>query len=87
MHRNADGLDLSDRILGAVVALLFAVPAIALLWLGLSVDAAHLNLVLASGYFWAGAAASTLFGFIFPKALPDMIGGLWRLIYKYLRWW
>lgn len=78
---------MTERILGALLASVLVVPAVALIWMALNLEVAHIGHFFAGEYFIITAAASIVFGFAFPKLLPDLIGKLWQLLYQYGRWW
>ncbi len=81
-------LDLGDRITGAILALLFAVPTVALCWVVLNYELAFVWHFFSSTYFWATAGIAVMVGFVFPNALINLLGGLWRFLHRLAKlWW
>ena len=84
---DAERIDFGDRLVGAIVAVLFAVPTVAICWLVLNYELATVSHFLASGYFYIVAGAAVVLGFAFPRLLFDLLGALWRAMYRLAKWW
>jgi hypothetical protein len=79
------GNTFGDRCAGALVGLLFGVPLVGVVWLWLALEMASWDVSILSFRvaLWALGALSA-FGFLFPRALPSLYGGLWRGLFE---WW
>lgn len=85
-RRHQDSVDLADRIVGAVVAVVFAVPTVAICWYVLNFEVAFIHLYFSTAYFWVSAGSAVVIGFLFPDTLQELLSAIWRFIFSLAKW-
>lgn len=88
MPRNRDqGGPIETRLIGLLASLFFSVPTAALIWLVVNKELAFWGGFLGSTYLVACIIVFAVMALLFPRLFPSILGGIWRGILKFERWW
>jgi hypothetical protein len=74
-----------SRCAGAFCSALFGLPLAGAWWLWLNHAAAGTDMPFPFRYAACGVGALAMFGFAFPRVVPEVYGASWRALSK--AWW
>lgn len=88
MPRNREqGGPIESRLIGLCASLFFSIPTAALLWLVVNRELAYWGGFLGSTYLVTCIIVFAALAVLVPRLFPSILGGIWRGIIKFERWW
>lgn len=83
---NEKQLTLTDRLIGIIIALLFALPTVFFIWFAINMEIASLHMFVATRAPWVTSIFSIVIGFLAPDLLINILGRVWQLLSRLVKW-